>query len=121
MSEWPSQAPRLIQIKASEDGSHRIELLKGVSAQEQAVTTELSSLSYSAPVLAALVVGDIEATMRTLTVDVGNLCRDHRHWEPCRGPKLSVVCVLQRSQRRRHKLRVHDIPTMHGHSARARQ
>ena len=41
MSEWPSQAPRLIQIKASEDGSHRIELLKGVSAQEQAVTTEI--------------------------------------------------------------------------------
>jgi hypothetical protein len=38
------------------------------------------------------------------------------------SPKLSVVRDLQRRHgRRRHKLRLHNISTMHGHGARVRQ
>jgi hypothetical protein len=43
------------------------------------------------------------------------MCRPTEHGHARRGPKLSVVCNLQRLRRRRHKLRLHNIPTMHGH------
>jgi hypothetical protein len=32
----------------------------------------------------------------TLAIHVGNLCRSTQRRDACRGPKLSVVCVLQR-------------------------
>jgi hypothetical protein len=41
---------------------------------------------------------------------VRNLCRPTEHGHARRGPKLSMVCVLQqRRRRRRDKLRFHHI------------
>ena len=39
---------------------------------------------------------------------------DRRNSHASRSAKLSVVCLLQCQRRRRHKLRVHDISTVHG-------
>jgi hypothetical protein len=51
----------------------------------------------------------------------GNFRRDCRDSHASRGPKLSVVCVLQRQWRRRHELWVHDISTVLGHRERDRR
>jgi hypothetical protein len=47
--------------------------------------------------------------------------RDRRDSHASRSPKLSVVRVLQRKRRGRHKLWVYDISTMHGHGERDRR
>jgi hypothetical protein len=51
----------------------------------------------------------------------GNFRRDCRDSHASRGSKLSVVCVLQRQRRRRHKLWVHDISTVLDHRERDRR
>ena len=60
--------------------------------------------------------------MKLLLLMLG-LCRRSRwHWNTRRGPKLSVVRILQwQAWRRRYKLRVHNVSTMFGHRERDRR